>query len=230
MRLKLYFTKSTTVFNDGRLYDCTLSFLHKILGEDNKYHSSFSQYSITHPLGYEVVKDGITFPKGSHLYINSNDAEFLEDVMSGIVHIKNLTIGDMRFQGMETDEYKINSNFDYIKTITPILMKSKKTDRFITYEDDSDYFNLLEEQSKNKLLHLGFEKGRVDKLRLIPMDLENSKVKVIKFKKACLPASKLSFIVEGDKELRKNLYEMGFGNLTGCGFGYIGVYNNRNHK
>ena len=61
MRLKLYFTKSDTPYKDD-IYDHTLSFLHGCLGKNNKYHSAFSNYSITPPLGYVVEGDSIKYP------------------------------------------------------------------------------------------------------------------------------------------------------------------------
>ena len=222
MRLKLFFTKSDTSYKDD-IYDHTLSFLHGCLGKNNKYHSAFSNYSITPPLGYVVEGDSIKYPNGASMYINSNDNEFINNVVKGILNNKSLKIGDMNYCGMEMYEYNVHSDYDMVRSITPILLKNKEDGKYITYKDRDDYFKLLEAQCKKKLLHCGFNENKVNKLKFIPFHLENAKTKYVKFKKGCLPTSQLMFIVEGDRTLRKNLYELGFGNLTGCGFGNIEI-------
>lgn len=222
MRLKLFFTKSDTSYKDD-IYDHTLSFLHGCLGKNNKYHSAFSNYSITPPLGYVVEGDSIKYPNGASMYINSNDNEFINNVVKGILDNKSLKIGDMNYCGMEMYEYNVHSDYDMVRSITPILLKNKEDGKYITYKDRDDYFKLLETQCKKKLLHCGFNENKVNKLKFIPFHLENAKTKYVKFKKGCLPTSQLMFIVEGDRTLRKNLYELGFGNLTGCGFGNIEI-------
>lgn len=223
MRLKLYFGKSDKVFKGDEIYDYTLSFLHKCLGENNKYHNSFSQYSITHPLGYKMADGGIHYPNGSYMHINSNNDDFLNSIVKGIINNKKLSIADMPYCGMEMTDYNVHSDYDLVRAVTPILLKPKNSRKFITYKDSEDYFKMLEEQCRKKLLHCGFEENKVNKLKFIPFHLENAKTKCVKFKKACFPASQLMFVVQGDKTLRKNLYEMGIGNLTGCGFGNVEI-------
>lgn len=221
MRLKLYFGKSDTVFKND-LYDHTLSFLHKCLGENNKYHNAFSQYSISTPLGYKVKGDGVIFPNGGTMYVNSNDVNFINDLIKGILNQQKLSIGDMPYCGMEMFEYDVHSDYDLVRTLTPIVLRRKADRKYLTYKDGTDFFSILEEQCKKKLIHLGYEKD-AESLKLIPFHLENSKVKYVKFKKGCFPASQMMFIVQGTKTARKNLYELGFGSITGSGFGNIEI-------
>ena len=77
MRLKLKFSESKIPFADST-QNAVNSCIHRILGENNKYHNSFSNYCVSSLFGGVIIDNKMTYPNGAHFYVSSLDEELIE--------------------------------------------------------------------------------------------------------------------------------------------------------
>lgn len=219
MIIKVIFTKpdnnTIPIVNQKELN----SYIHKCIGVNNNYHDSFSDYSISSIQGGKLFNNMLSFENSTpYIVITSEDLNFISTIMTGIQN-SNHTFFNMKFSRFEISDFVVGEYCDTIITISPILLK--KNGRKITFKNE-DWVNVLTEQLKNKLKH----KGIIDNtLHIEIRNIHKGKEKNIWVGKVFNPCSYLSLKVYGKKETRKTLYNMGFGNSTGSGFGTIKLYN-----
>lgn len=218
MRIKLKFSESKMPFNEPT-QNAVNSCVHRILGENNKYHNTFSNYSVSSLFGGIIIDNKMTYPNGAHFYISSIDNEFIEQIMFKIID-GNIEMHDMKLLGVDFEKFNVHSDYDIIRTISPILLKDKE--RTVTYQDN-DFINILTQKSKIKLLKSGFSEKDVNTLSIEPFHFEKARLKFPKVKNVVNKSSQVMLIVRGKKEMRLALYKMGLGKSTGCGFGAIEI-------
>jgi CRISPR-associated endoribonuclease Cas6 len=196
------------------------SYIHKCIGVNNEYHDKFSDYSISSIQGGKLVnKNMLTFQNSvPYIIITSEDLNFITNIMEGIQNSNHMFF-NMKFERFEISDFVINEYCDTIITVSPILLK--KNGYKVTFKHEK-WVELLTEQLKAKLLHKGIVD---DTLRIEIRNPQRGKEKVIWVGDTFNPCSYLSLKVYGTKKARKTLYNMGFGNSTGCGFGTIRLYN-----
>lgn len=219
MRIKVNFSSSEAVFNDSLNKEVN-GFINRILGKGNKYHGNISRYSISSLQGATKKDNGYSFPNGSYLFIASDDGEFIGKIMSGLMSNEDLYIRDMRYTNIEICDYDIGSKFDLVRTISPILVSDGR--RMVTYKDD-DFIDILTKKSRKKLIYFGLDGKKANSLKLRLFHPENAKTASIPIGKAVNIGSKVMLYVEGHKDARKLIYEVGFGKCTGFGFGAVTV-------
>ena len=69
MRIKLKFSPSKIPFTEPT-QNVVNSCIHRILGKDNKYHNSFSNYSFSSLFGGIIVDNQMIYPNGAHFYVS----------------------------------------------------------------------------------------------------------------------------------------------------------------
>ena len=221
MRIKVIFSSSKVIFNESLNKEVN-GFINKILGEGNKYHGTISRYSISSLQGAVKNGNGYSFPNGSYLFISSSDGEFIGTVISGLINNQHLHIRDMEYIKMEICDYNVGSRFDLVRTISPILIS--EGNRFVTFKDDN-FIELLTEKSIKKLIYSGLDEKKANTLKLQLFHAENAKTASIPIGEAVNIGSKVMLYVEGNKDARKLIYELGFGKCTGFGFGAVTINN-----
>ena len=218
MRLKLKFSESKIPFTYPT-QNAVNSCIHRILGENNKYHNSFSNYCVSSLFGGVIVDNKMTYPNGAHFYVSSLDEELIEKIMFSVIN-GNVEMCDMKLIGIDIENFNLHNDYDIIRTISPILLKDNEN--IITYQD-SDFIKVLTEKSKSKLLKNGFSENDVKTLKIEPFHFENARLKFPKVKNVVNKSSQVMLLVRGKKEMRLALYKMGLGKSTGCGFGAIEI-------
>ena len=235
MILKLFF-KGTSEEVKQPLNKQVNGFMNRLLGDSNKYHGTYSDYCVStlRPVacldGPEYKEEGCSnnevFNKGAVLFISSNDATFIALLMESLLEmVKPAYIGPFMYERMEVTEYAPFSDYDVIRTISPICLK--KHDDFYTLKDE-DFITRLQEHCINKLEKSCIAKDVAETIKLEPFHMENGKFVCVQIGRAKNPASHVMLVVKGVKKARKALYNRGLGICTGFGFGCVKIMNKYN--
>lgn len=200
-------------------------FIHESFGENNPYHDTFSNYSISSLQGGKLNDDRKTLNflnDNPHFFISGNE-DFLMFAINAFITSKASMFG-MKFHSIGAfDDFKINKYFDDVITISPIIVKNSDN-RKITV-DDNDFLNCLTLNCKKKLEYCGI----IDPtFKLEIVNLHKAKSKCIWVNNVFNPCSNVRLRVYGKKKTRKTLYNMGLGGSTGSGFGSVKIYSNSN--
>lgn len=222
MRIKLIFSSSDYIFNE-RLNKDVNGLVNKLLGNGNKYHGSFSRYSVSDFQGAVWGENGFSFPNGGFFFISSDDADFMTSIIGGIMKSgADLYIKNMKYKGMDVCDFEVGKVFDVVRAISPILITDGK--KLVTFRD-KEFVGLLTEKSRKKLLRCGLDEKKANSLTLELFHVENANTISVKIGEAINIGSRVMMIVKGDKDARKLIYEIGFGKCTGFGFGAVSVNN-----
>ena len=221
MRIKVNFGKSEKLIRMPLNKEVN-GFVNRILGENNEYHGKFSRYNISSMLGYTTVgTEGIRFPNGGYFYVSSDDDEFVERFVFGLINKgRGLGIMDMPYLYYEMCDFKLNRSFDLVRTISPITIRVDN--KAVTF-DNPIFTSKLLDVSKKKLIHCGSSESDVDTLSIELFHPENAKTKMVKIGNAKVVCNFVMFVVRGKKNVRKALYETGIGRSTGFGFGAVSL-------
>lgn len=223
MNIKVYFekTEKTIPFDNQHAMN---GFIHRVLGESNKYHDGFSGYCISSVMGGKMSdgKSGLVFDCEPYIIVSSPDSGFVNDFLSGLVNAFSSRSAD--FYGLypsrfETYENNVNKTYDVIKTNSPILLKDREG-RKITFKDDG-WLERLKEQCVKKLEHRNIKDDSFD---IVIGNFGTLKTKSIIVNGVFNPCTNAILTVYGRKETRDTLYSLGLGNSTGSGFGSVSVF------
>lgn len=216
--LKIEFCGCDKVITDC-IEDHIIGFVHKLLGDNNQWHDNFSEYNVSDIYGYKVVKDGICFPDGGYFYVTSTDNNFLNTLVVNLCKMQEeLTLCGMKLKKFSfADGVELCKDYDIIH-VSRLLLKSH--DEYKTYKD-ADFIDILTEQSKKKLLKMGYEEKDVKNFNITPFHFENAKLRVSKRKNFSHPTSDVMLVVRGKEDCRSSLYSIGLGNSTGYCFGTV---------
>ena len=196
------------------------SFIHNVLGDNNKYHDTFSSYAISSIQGGCLKGDKIEFNNGGYIQISSPNSEFLNDFFVNVSSRINTEIANgIYLKSFEFKEFDCDEYYDVIHTISPVRLKNSD-DIEITIDDES-FLKVLTEKTIAKL-----KKWDTDiDLRGFKIELykpENAKSKLISVKdNTYTKASLIRLVIKGNKITRRVLYNLGIGQSTGCGFGSV---------
>lgn len=223
MRLKLSFSSNIKPIGKP-LNEEVNGFLNNILGEGNKYHGTFSRYSVSSMQGGHMDKNGIiNFPDGGYVFISSDDYEFIANVLKGLSSKQDdLYVFDMKYQSMVIDDFSVNEKFDLVRAISPVIIS--ENGKFLTFKDEH-FFKYLTSKSIKKLINCGYDEKLANTLSIEPFHPEKFKTKMVEIKGKKNIASRVMFFVTGDKTIRKAIYELGIGKCTGFGFGAVNINN-----
>ena len=218
MKIRVIFTNPTTevpVNNQEQMN----SYIHKCLGNNNPYHDAFSEYAISSLQGGKFNGTGLSFDESEpYVVVSSENMDFISTFMSGVQKDERNVFG-MRFKRFEMDDFNVHERFDKLITISPILLKNKDNQK-ITF-DNPEWLERLNEQSVMKLKHCGIEDPT---FRIEFRKPERGKKKLVWVGDVFNPSSMVGLKVFGTKKARKTIYNLGFGNSTGCGFGSVKIY------
>lgn len=228
LRIKIEFEGSTKPFTTP-VEDYIVGLVQKILGENNKWHDNFSAYSISTMQGGVVKDKYMCFPDGGYFYVSSIDMEFIQAFTNNLIlNVGKISLRDMKMKGFAFPSSKVHSDYDIIRSISPLLLKVKNK-RLVTFKDD-DFVYLLTEQSKKKLLHNGFTEKDVQNFEIEPFHFKGASLRHARRKQYSLPASMVMLVVKGNVKCRKALYEMGLGSSTGYCFGAVEISEERENN
>ena len=221
MRFKLNFSKNSKPISKP-LNEEVNGFLNNVLGDKNKYHGTFSRYSISSMQGGNMDKNGVlNFPNGGYIFISSDDYSFIANVLKGLSAKQDeLYVFDMKYQSMEISDFIVNEKFDLVRAISPIMVSLNGKN--LTFKDD-EFISVLIDKSIKKLINCGYDEKLAKTINIKLFHPENAKTKMVEIGKAKNIANKVMLYVEGDKTMRKALYELGIGKCTGFGFGAVNI-------
>ena len=218
MRIKIEFENGKENFPNST-QDAILGYVNNVLGENNSYHGKFSDYNISDLQGDKIIDNEhhIHYPNGSHFYISSPNMEFLTKFLT---NGHNYKLHDMKVKRIEVEPIDVHSDYDIIRTYSPILVK--KNDKQITFQD-SDFIQILTEKSRKKLIYNGVSEEDANTLTFELFHPENGKVQKRRLHNIVNVGSHIMLIVKGKSYVRKRIYQLGLGYCTGCGFGFVNV-------
>lgn len=222
MRIKIKFSKNTVdvPLNNQHLVN---SYIHKCLGNNNKYHDTKSDYNISHLLGYVLNSDGktLSYPNGSFLIVSSLNSEFISTLLTGLFLNTDFHSG-MKFESIEHITEKFYDGWNNFDTLSPFLIKeysSKKEYKFLTLNDNN--FQL---KVKNYLINKLSKIDSTLDLRDFDVKIPNHpshKVKKIMVKNVINKGNRCFLNIFCNKRVAETLYNYGIGQSTGSGFGTI---------
>ena len=198
------------------------SFIYRTLGDNNSYHDSFSDYSISGLQGGKKYDDKniiFTNSKKPYVQVSSENSKFINDLLIGLSKNKYTFFG-LVFSRTEFMDYNVNKRFDTIITLSPVIVKDR-TGRKISINDEN-FLSLLKENCIKKLKHKGIVDDTFD---IIIRHPEKARQKMIMVGNIFNICSKISLYVYGKPSTRKTLYNLGLGGSTGSGFGSVMLYN-----
>lgn len=221
MRIKINFTKNTQPISIDDSCEILNSYIHRCFGEDNPYHDSYSPYSISSMQGGTLSDGNLNFENGMHIIVSIPDGNkhIFADLLKGILSGVEIGYG-MKFINVEPLNLTVNKNFDWVQTICPIILREKKTNKYLVYTDDS-FLEELTNRTIKKLKHYD-ENIDLTNFSISIVDKYNkNKIKKIKVKESVNKCSMLRLKITGSPSTRKILYEHGLGSSTGSGFGAL---------
>lgn len=204
MRIRINFSESGTC----SLHQVKGWFEDTVLGKGNGLHDMKSQYSLTGMIGNSA-------------YFTTGDEGLMSGVMMSLLSAGGSRAGGKTYVnfGQEKD-FHVHSDFDLVRTITPVLLRSHG--KTITIEDP-EFIGTLTESCRRKLTDAGFDRKKVESIALEPFHPERFSVVDVKYGGIHNFASRVMLVVRGDRKARETLYNLGLGKSTGCGFGSVTV-------
>lgn len=222
MRIKLEFGPNTIPFSiKNPVQEQVNKMIHTMLGVNNKFHDTFSQYSVSQLFGGVLSNYEINYPDGGVLYISSINEEFIDLIISYIIN-NPVKIGDMSLQMFSEDEYKLHMNYDIIRVNNLFL---KDSDNKIITINDKHYYDVLKTKTLKKLEHNGITSDDLKNFSIEPFHPENARTKkfFMKTGHGAILTSNVMLTIKGNKKTRNTLYNLGIGTSTGCGCGNVTI-------
>lgn len=193
--------------------------LHKWLGQ-NDYHDDLSLYSLSWLIGDSKKQgNGLTFPRGAHLFISSPNDAFIKQILRGVMEDPSVSFG-MMVKDALIQETPVFNNQQHFSVASPVFIKRTIERKQIFYfYDQMESDTLLTETLQSKLKKMGLPDEGVS-VRF-DRDYSNPKIRVSTFKGIKNKANVCPVIVEGTPEQVAFAWNVGVGNSTGIGFGAL---------
>lgn len=227
MRIIITFKPSMIEIPAKENINLVKSYLHKLIGENNKYHGKPSLYSIT-PLmrgKYNKKNKSFSFPNGTYIIFSTIDQELMDVVLSNIYEIN--FGNNLELFGVDVIEESFTDGNNYVTTLSPILLRDGNH-KEITYLNKDKFETLLTEKTIKKLYHVDKKLNLKDFSIKLTNDDTYNKINIIPVNKIPNTASKCNLVINTNKRVMKILYNLGLGISTGCGFGTF--YNTINYN
>ncbi len=198
-------------------------------------------FSVLLPSEKEIREDNsektFYFSKDVHIsfLVSSFDYEFIVNLYNGLLNIKKFNIKD----GIDITlkniylikEKNISSEEAIFRTNSPILIEDKKERPVLPYKENLNIFNENLNAIQNRILKDIRGYGLLEPIELEPLRIRKTVVKhsLKGFKEntgkdfMTLTCFEGKFILKGNAEDLKLLYQAGIGLRTGQGFGMIDV-------
>jgi CRISPR-associated endoribonuclease Cas6 len=229
MRIIFKFTENKTPVPINNQSDINY-YVHKCLGDDNKYHDAKNDYSISSLCGGHLTEDKqhLTFENGGFIVVTSKNEEFLNTLIAGVMSNRTLKWG-MEFKTPDFIKEDFINGWNHFRTLSPFIIKKyvdKKTYSFVTI-DDEDFVDLVKTHTVNKL------KKIYDGINLDDFDVRinkhpSHKVKKVMVKNVINKANQCHISFFCPSHVAEKIYNLGVGQSTGSGFGTIYKTENKN--
>lgn len=229
MRIIIKFTENNTLVPINNQSDINY-YIHKCLGNNNNYHDSKNDYSISNLQGGKINEDKkhLNFENGGFIAITSKNELFLDSLIGGILDNPVLKWG-MEYTHIEFIKEDFIDGWNHFATLCPFIIKKysdKKTYTFATIKD-SDFHDILKNHLINKLTKT------YDNIDLTNFDVEiknhiSHKTKCVMVKNVKNIANQCHVSIFCKKNIAEKIYNLGIGQSTGSGFGTI--YKTENHN
>lgn len=238
MRFKISFTKSIEKVPNTITNEIVYKFFHKVLGT-NEYHNVRGNYVLSNLNGSKLDKELNMFDfHNPHFYISSSDNNLLINFITKLKSTDTLGYG-MKYKKYEVINDKLFLSKDYVfnqfYTLTPLLIldgedniilntdnvNELKTKISVKKFNDVEFSKFLTDKTKNMLSKITDEK--YDDLKISVVNNQNNKVKKIyfnKYKKSYF-ATNCLLSINANPKITELLYNIGLGNSTGCGYGFL---------
>lgn len=182
-------------------------------------------------LGKNILMDdeGISFLSDTqYLKISSPDQGFISHIASGAILTDVLDIAGRKYKIESIKKYVSPefSTYAVFKSITPIVISSSREDqqRNIPRFLRSSFVSLIEQRLVHNML-VKYSTFKNQKIAEIPLKIKvlsiTDKIKYHEGAEFSFPCFYGSFALQGDPELIKFAYQVGLGEKTGMGFGFV---------
>lgn len=229
MRVKIFLTGTNELLPIDNQHLLN-SFFHKCLGNNNPYHDAVSDYCLSNLRGGKKVENQriLNFEKGAFFFLTSTNLElinlFLKGLKENVEFGFGMKVKDILF--LNEKNYTFKNGYNIFRTLTPILIKTSREEKFLTIEDN-DFSEKLTLYMKNKLSKIE-PNVNLNNFKIIIKDHPSNKKKLVTVKNVKNFATQCDFIVYGNEKIYDLLYNYGVGKSTGSGFGTI--YNVKNKE
>lgn len=228
MRIKLNISENLQLvpFNYRELI---VTKIHQWLGK-NEIHDKISLYSFSSLENAITTKKGLNFPKGSSLCISAHDNGIFNLIISKIINTieKDESVRDIGYGMKITDIQflpipKFNENPQRFRLGSPVFIKRTLDNKKIHYTFNNKESNeLLKETLIHKMKIAGLKPD--DSLKIyFDNTYSNPKEKLIEYKNIKNKCSVCPIIIEGTEQTKQFAYNVGLGNSTGIGFGFLNI-------
>lgn len=193
--------------------------IHKWLGS-NLLHDQTSLYSFCWLMNGTRRLDSLDFPKGSRMSFCSHDPAVIEKLILGIKKDPFMFCG-MVVSDIYIQENCVPFNREIFYCKTPVLVKGTLQDhsyKHYTFSDEETN-RILKRILQRKMDIAGLKDDSMD----VKFDVSYSgkRTEVIRFGKISNKVNICPVIVQGSLETKMFALNVGIGNSTGCGFGFI---------
>lgn len=223
MRIRINFDANVEPFTKP-VNDYVNGFVNKCLGENNKWHDSFSAYNVSMMQGGQLVDGNIQYPNGGYIIISVADTEteFINALLIGLTTMTDGKVQTMKYRDFRTYSVPSGPKYDVARIECVRLMEN---DKAITCKD-SDFLDKLRNHTVAKLKRCGLEDKVAESIKFEPLHEEGWRVKYVKVKNynehpVVTPSSNIMIVMKGLKEAREKVISLGVGQSTGCGFGFM---------
>lgn len=221
MRIRLYLSRNTQLV-PYNYKESIVSKIHELLGE-NEIHDTISLYTFSNLHFGKSSKNGLDFKEGSYFDIASFDQNILKNIIDGIMK------GSINFSyGMTINEIRIlpaqtfHEQPQRFLVDSPVLIKRSIDNKNIHYTyKNSESEDLLKETLLRKM---DIANLKDDTLKIyFDKSYSKPKEKLITYKDILNKCSICPIIIEGKPETKSFAYDVGIGNSTGIGFGFLNL-------
>jgi CRISPR-associated endoribonuclease Cas6 len=205
-------------------YTLMNAYINKCFGDNNDLHDKSGNYSISPIQGGRLMENRATlqFHDGAYFFISSIDPSVIDRFLKGM--LKNLDFGfGMSFTGIEEVNERFFEGWNHFNTISPMLFRESKKDqpdRFVLFNEPG-FESYVKERMVRKFKHLFPKYDFENEFDVAMKSSEGHKVKSILVKNRINKASQCSISIRCSKEMAQAIYDIGIGQSTNSGFGFI---------
>lgn len=221
MRLKLTLSPNTSVVGFD-YQQKLLGVLHKWIGE-NDIHGKISLYSFSSLLNGRLINGGFNFKNGAVWLLSFFDEKYVKQI------IRNILADPAVFSGMSVTDVLILPDLEFnedkfyrFNLLSPIFLKRRLEDgstKFYFY-DNQESNALMVENLKHKMSEAGLPEDDTLEIKF-DLSYPGKKIKMITIHGIKNKCSMCPILIKAKPETISFVYDVGIGNLTGSGFGYL---------
>jgi len=203
------------------------SYINKCLGKNNPYHGAMNKYgSISSLYGGKInpKTNTINFTDGGFIVVSSNNLEFLDKLILGILKNPKMKNG-MVFNGIYPIKENLLDGWNYFRTLTPFILIKKKEDKTSEHDNwwtlnDNDFEQRLKDHIIRKVKAIDPKLDTSNLIVVVP-NHPSHKTKTIMVDNVKNVANQCQINIHCNKDVAELLYVNGIGKSTGTGFGTI---------